>query len=714
MPGKARSTAFRDELSSRNRRVLAADPADAPERQRPRAAVAAQQRSHFPLRNWRRDGAPFRNQLDLAAVPAEGSGAHYLVATQFDAIERIQARGSRPSCTPQIPWANFVLPFSLTAAGAGRCAWQWHGAGAIAAKGGKGLGRRMGLDRYGGSVDPASTCMGTGGLPTPTGAYRTDRLGRRGWMQSMDLQMSLLRGSTLARRCLVAGRPSRQRHIQLRQQDRSLLSDRLAVLLLDLIARGHIAPGTRLPSERQMAEAARASRVCVRAALERLRKTGYVESTQGSGTRVVAWESQADHPLAELVKANVENLQDLAEMRGYLECWAAGRAAQGATPEQIATLDRLVQEGRAPALAEKLKAENDLHFHLTIARASGSCVYEHLMRLLHRTLQGYFLHVRHTLYSGPERDRALLDHHGAIQRAIANRDPEAARKWMHRHSLCVREAYRDRRNDLIQAPPGRHDALSLTADEILNLLGDARDTLLYDKVALAVLGLVVAGCLQPGDRLPSERELAHRMGVSRMSVRAGLAGLKEAGWIESAPRCGSRVAKHMGEMIKPYGLEGLIQASRENLADLCEIRGHLEVRAARRAAVMASPEQRSELARIVRMMRREDRDPSLFAHDDLRFHLAIARASGSAVYQFLMDALQDILAHYFEYARNELAPGPETDRNALEQHIAIQQAICDGDAEAAAAAMRLHSRYFLDAFRNRADRFDPPRWSTVA
>ena len=63
----------RDEVLSQNCRFLAADPADAPERQRLRAAVAARQRGQFLLRNLRKDGSPFWNQLTLDVVPTEGA-----------------------------------------------------------------------------------------------------------------------------------------------------------------------------------------------------------------------------------------------------------------------------------------------------------------------------------------------------------------------------------------------------------------------------------------------------------------------------------------------------------------------------------------------------------------------------------------------------------------------------------------------------------------
>lgn len=82
----------RDAVLARNCRLLAADPPDAPERVRLRAAVAERRRGEFLLRNRRRDGTLFWNELTLDTVPDEGAAARYLVATQTDASERIAAR----------------------------------------------------------------------------------------------------------------------------------------------------------------------------------------------------------------------------------------------------------------------------------------------------------------------------------------------------------------------------------------------------------------------------------------------------------------------------------------------------------------------------------------------------------------------------------------------------------------------------------------------
>ncbi len=81
-----------DAVLARNCRLLAADPPDAPERVRLRHAVAERRRGRFLLRNRRKDGSLFWNELDLDPLPEEGPAARYLVATQMDVTEAVENR----------------------------------------------------------------------------------------------------------------------------------------------------------------------------------------------------------------------------------------------------------------------------------------------------------------------------------------------------------------------------------------------------------------------------------------------------------------------------------------------------------------------------------------------------------------------------------------------------------------------------------------------
>ena len=100
-----------------------------------------------------------------------------------------------------------------------------------------------------------------------------------------------------------------------------------------------------------------------------------------------------------------------------------------------------------------------------------------------------------------------------------------------------------------------------------------------DRVADEIARLIATGRLIPGQRLPGERDLAVRMGVSRVSIRAALQQLKAQGLVSAVQGGGTRVKSSAVELDRP--LSELLRLNRENLHDLAEIRAILEVWAAR-------------------------------------------------------------------------------------------------------------------------------------
>ncbi len=222
---------------------------------------------------------------------------------------------------------------------------------------------------------------------------------------------------------------------------RERVADRVAQELLRLIAAGDLAPGERLPGERQLAEMMSVSRVSIRAALQQLKTQGFVTAVQGGGTRVIAAANERESALAELVRVNHDNLHDLAEFRSSIEVWAGRRAAERGTPEQIADMVRICDLMRDPGRPARYKAEDDLNFHMSVAKASGSAVYMHLMSVLGDILEDMFAYHRYRLHPGPDYDRLLMEQHAAVCNAIRARDGEGAAGAMREHLETVLSTY---------------------------------------------------------------------------------------------------------------------------------------------------------------------------------------------------------------------------------------------------------------------------------
>lgn len=223
-----------------------------------------------------------------------------------------------------------------------------------------------------------------------------------------------------------------------------------------------------------------------------------------------------------------------------------------------------------------------------------------------------------------------------------------------------------------------------------------------DRVAQELLRLIAAGELAPGERLPGERQLAEMMNVSRVSVRTALQALKTRGFLAAVQGGGTRVLAAAANE-RDSVLAQLVQVDRQNLYDLAEIRAGLEVWAARRAAVRGSPEQIAEVAAALETMSQPGRPSAYKAQDDLRFHMAVGKASGSAVYMHLLSMLSELLEEMFAYHRYTLQTGPAYDRLLLRQHRAINDAIQARDGAAAAQAMAAHLETVLSSYQSRPD-----------
>lgn len=226
------------------------------------------------------------------------------------------------------------------------------------------------------------------------------------------------------------------------------VSEQVAGRLRQRIADGEWVTGARLPGERQLAEEMGVSRVSVRAALQTLKTQGFIASVQGGGTRLVATAPEMETGLTELIRKKADNLHDLADIRVALETWAAGKAAERATPADIAEVgQRLAAMEAAPRSvydeggADAALAQMDIQFHLAIGRAAGSQVYLHILGVIRDTLLQMLRFHRYELFIAPEDDEQVMAHHRAIFTAIQAHDPAAARTAMQRHLTWVLEQY---------------------------------------------------------------------------------------------------------------------------------------------------------------------------------------------------------------------------------------------------------------------------------
>src|SRR6266516_878813 len=205
----------------------------------------------------------------------------------------------------------------------------------------------------------------------------------------------------------------------------------------ELIDRGALGPGARLPPERDLAREVGVSRPTVRAGLRTLAALGVVRSRRGSGTYIPdgppTLGSDALSFLAALHKFTVD---DVYEARRILEVGAAGLAAERATPDQLATLADEVASLFASLTERQVFLVHDINFHRSIAAASGNPIVASMVEMVSLL---YYERRRATAERAVDRDlRDAADSHRQIYQAVRARDAEAARRAMDEHLLRSR------------------------------------------------------------------------------------------------------------------------------------------------------------------------------------------------------------------------------------------------------------------------------------
>jgi GntR family transcriptional repressor for pyruvate dehydrogenase complex len=210
------------------------------------------------------------------------------------------------------------------------------------------------------------------------------------------------------------------------------------------------------------------------------------------------------------------------------------------------------------------------------------------------------------------------------------------------------------------------------------------------RVVTYLRTLIDTGELQPGDRIPPERELARRLNVSRPSLRAGIAFLGMIGVLKICRGTGTYVLfgtkklRRTSASVRPFSSQ-LFEAC-------CVIEGTIAGLAAERS----SNRYVAELAEEVAEMYAALNDPPTYSIHDVRFHRAIARAAGNPI----LDALLETLTVNFQDSWPERAQPSENLRQSAEMHRDIYLAIRSRSPIRAKILMEEHLRGTFSSTEN--------------
>ncbi len=201
--------------------------------------------------------------------------------------------------------------------------------------------------------------------------------------------------------------------------------------------------------------------------------------------------------------------------------------------------------------------------------------------------------------------------------------------------------------------------------------------------------LILSGKLSIGQKLPSERELAMQMNVSRPVVHEGLVDLASKGLISLKPRIGAVVNDYRKEG-SPEILNSLLNYNDgaldpKILSGILSMRILFEVETSRLAAINRTEEQ---MARFYKLIKREEKinhtDTETLTEIDFQFHHLITLSSGNFIYPLLMNSMKSVYTNLSRQFFNDASVVPRV----FSYHIEMVETIGKKDEQAAEQVMR--------------------------
>ncbi len=211
---------------------------------------------------------------------------------------------------------------------------------------------------------------------------------------------------------------------------------------------------------------------------------------------------------------------------------------------------------------------------------------------------------------------------------------------------------------------------------------------IYQEIARRLEDQILEGRLQPGDALPSERDLMERHGVGRPAVREALLSLQKAGLIAIQNGERARVVRpSASSLVGELGSAARYLLSREGgIRQFQQARLFFEMGLVRHAALHASQDDIARLAKALASNQAALADLDAFATTDVAFHFVFAEITHNSIFV----ALHVALAEWLTEQRAATLQRRGTALKALKAHRAILAAVAAHDPDSAETAMRQH------------------------
>ncbi|WP_417249178.1 FadR/GntR family transcriptional regulator [Celeribacter sp.] len=229
---------------------------------------------------------------------------------------------------------------------------------------------------------------------------------------------------------------------------------------------------------------------------------------------------------------------------------------------------------------------------------------------------------------------------------------------------------------------------------------------LPDEVAASIIGAIESGQLAPGDRLPTEAELAKRFGVARTVVREAISLLRYDGMVDSRRGVGAFVtdaSQRSAFRISPACFE-----KRKQIVQLLQLRTGVQAGASALAATARTEDQMAEIEEIYAQMAAADaRGPGEALEErvdaELLLYRRITQASDNPYYAEVVAMIETNIQNNLRSAFLKNAAASEFGPAIMEEHRAVLDGLREKDAEAARAATRIRFERAAERLAARAD-----------
>ena len=208
---------------------------------------------------------------------------------------------------------------------------------------------------------------------------------------------------------------------------------------------------------------------------------------------------------------------------------------------------------------------------------------------------------------------------------------------------------------------------------------------LYEDIAAQMIAQIHSGELRPGDRLPPERTLAEKYGVSRTTIREALRSMEMTGCVESHVGGGTFIkAPTLDNIVDPFSM--VLNQNRQLGAELIEVRLILETEIAALAAKRRTEEQLAALEETLADMEADLACGGVGIQADEDFHAILAAAAGNEALSLMLKMCAGMLSR----TRPITQAIKGVPRMTLKDHASICEAIRQQDEKSARRLMRQH------------------------